>query len=442
MNNLNRRAVTEQIFLAGVERVLPSSLITKELSIKNKRLVIGHLSFSLTAIKNIYVIGAGKASGMMAAEVERILGNRITQGHIIVKYGHSCSLKYIKITEAGHPLPDSNGFEATEAILKISGIASSKDLVICLLSGGGSALLTDFPEGSSAEEMMLVNDLLVNSGACIEEINAVRKHLSSVKGGQLARTVFPATIVSLILSDVPGDKLDVIASGPTAPDPTTFKQAMEVLERYNLMTNVPEGIKKYLEEGMKGNRPETPKQSDPVFKKTFNLIIGTNRLALEAAKLKAMEYNLNAVIVEDQLQGDISKVAEYIVDTALRFRNDKNEIKPVCLLFGGETTVKMTGAGLGGRNQHLALLTAELIQNNPGITILSAGTDGNDGPTNAAGAVVDSDTFRNALSENINPVKFLSGFDSYHFFKMEGGHIITGPTMTNVMDIIVVIVES
>ena len=256
----------------------------------------------------------------MAAEVEKILGKRITGGHIIVKYGHSCRLKYIKITEAGHPVPDSNGFVATEEILNIAGKAKSNDLVICLLSGGGSALLTDFPEGSSPEEMMLLNDLLVKSGASIKEINAVRKHLSFVKGGQLARTVYPATLVSLILSDVPGDPLDVIASGPTTPDPTTFKQAMEVLERFNLMTFVPEGIKKYLEEGLKGNRPETPKQSDPVFKKTSNLLIGTNRLALEAAKLKAMEYNLNAVIVEDQLQGDIYTVAEYIVDTSLRYQ--------------------------------------------------------------------------------------------------------------------------
>jgi glycerate 2-kinase len=441
MKNLNNRAVAEQIFLAGVERVLPSSLITKELSLKNNRLIIGNKSFSLDKIENIYLIGAGKASGMMAAEVEKILGNRITSGHIIVKYGHSCSLKYIKITEAGHPVPDSNGFEATGEILKIAGKATGKDLVLCLLSGGGSALLTDFPDGSSPKEMMLINDLLVNSGASIIEINAVRKHLSSVKGGQLAKNVYPATLVSLILSDVPGDPLDVIASGPTTPDPTTFNQAIEVLGRFNLMSDVPAGIKKYLEEGMKGNKPETPKQNDPVFKKTTNLLIGTNRLALEAAQQKAMDFGLNAVIVEDQLQGEVRTVAEYLVETALRFKNNKNEKKPVCLLFGGETTVKMTGKGLGGRNQHLALCTAELLHDKPGITILSAGTDGNDGPTDAAGAVVDSDTFRNSLSIKIDPLAYLSEFDSYHFFKKTGGHVITGPTMTNVMDLIVVIVQ-
>jgi glycerate 2-kinase len=289
--------------------------------------------------------------------------------------------------------------------------------------------------------MISVNDLLINSGACIKEINAVRKHLSIVKGGQLARAVYPATLVSLILSDVPGDQLDIIASGPTTPDPTTFQQALAVLEKFDLNQSVPGGILKYLREGETGNRPETPKPGDPVFEKTYNLLIGTNRLALEAAKLKTLEFNINAVIIDDQLQGDTNSVAEYIVETSLKFKGDKSEVKPVCLLFGGETTVKMTGNGAGGRNQHLALLLAILLQNHPGITILSAGTDGTDGPTSAAGAVVDSDTISGVLTKNIDPAKYLREFDSYHFFKKAGGQIITGPTMTNVMDIIVVIVE-
>ena len=438
---MNRRTIAEQIFLAGVESVLPENLITKEMALKDNCLVIGHLNFSLELIDNIYVIGAGKASAMMAVEAEKILGSRITEGHIVVKYGHSSELKYISVTEAGHPVPDSNGFKATRAIMEIAGMAKRNDLVVCLLSGGGSALLPDFPEGSSPEEMIKLNDLLINSGACIKEINAVRKHLSIVKGGQLARAVCPATLISLILSDVPGDPLDVIASGPTAPDPTTYQQALDVLDKYDLTASVPVGILKYLKEGVAGKRPETPKPGDHVFEKTYNHLIGTNRLALEAAKQKASEFNINPVIIDDHLQGDTSSVAEYIVETSLKFKIDKNEMKPVCLLFGGETTVKMTGRGLGGRNQHLALLCAILLQNHPGITILSAGTDGTDGPTYAAGAVVDSDTVTGALSKNIDPAKYLRDFDSYHFFKKAGGQIITGPTMTNVMDIIVVIVE-
>jgi hydroxypyruvate reductase/glycerate 2-kinase len=338
-------------------------------------------------------------------------------------------------------LPDSNGFKATDAILKIAKKAEVNDLVLCLLSGGGSALLADFPPGSSPAETTDFNNLLVNSGACIQEINAVRKHLSLIKGGQLSRSVYPATLVTLILSDVAGDPLDVIASGPTTPDPTTFSQALEVVEKFNLMNDVPSGILRYLRDGKSGLKPETPKQSDTIFDKTSNLLIGTNRLALEAARQKTLEYNINALIIDDQLQGDTSSVADYLVETALKFKENEDEVKPVCLLFGGETTVKMTGKGKGGRNQHLALQIALLLKDLPGITVLSAGTDGNDGPTGAAGAVVDSDTFANASSESIDPVKFLNDFDSFHFFKRVGGHIITGPTMTNVMDIIVVIVE-
>ena len=219
---MNYRLIAEQVFLAGVNRVTPEQLITKLMTLKNEKLLVGNLCFPLKEINKIYVIGAGKAGALMAAEVEKILGDRVIEGHIVVKYDYSCRLKYIRVTEAGHPVPDSNGFEATRAILNIAAKAGSNDLVICLLSGGGSSLLADFPEGSSPEEMILVNNLLINSGASINEINTVRKHLSLVKGGQLARAVFPGTLLSLVLSDVIGDPLDVIASGPTTPDPTTF----------------------------------------------------------------------------------------------------------------------------------------------------------------------------------------------------------------------------
>jgi glycerate-2-kinase len=288
--------------------------------------------------------------------------------------------------------------------------------------------------------MIIVNDLLVNSGAAISEINAVRKHLSVIKGGQLARVVYPAILVSLILSDVPGDDLSVIASGPTVPDPTTYLQALSVLDAYGLTRLVPRCIHSYLKEGVSGMRPETPKPGDQVFKNTFNLLIGSNKTALDAAKSKALEFNINSVIIDTQLQGDVASVAEYLVETALRFKNDQNEIKPVCLLFGGETTINVKKKGKGGRNQHLALLCAVLLKEHPGIAILAAGTDGNDGPTDAAGAIVDSDSYVTGLSSGIHPGKFLDSFDSYHFFKKTGGHIITGPTKTNVMDIIVVIV--
>ena len=440
-NKMNHREIAEQIFLAGVDGVLPANLINREMSMTDNNLKIGDLTFPPGSINNIYVIGAGKATAMMALEVEKILGDRIKVGHIVVKYGYSCELKHIEVTEAGHPVPDSNGLKATMEILKIAKMANSDDLVICLLSGGGSSLLWDIPEGCSAEDIIKLNELLINSGACISEINAVRKHLSLVKGGQLAKAVYPATLVNLILSDVPGDPLDVIASGPTVPDSTTYEQALTVLSKYGLTEIIPDNIFNLLLDGVKGLQPETPKPGDNIFNKTFNLLIGTNSKALESAKSKSLEYNINAVIMDDQLQGDVSSVAEYIVETAIRFKNDQNEVKPVCLLFGGETTVKMTGKGSGGRNQHFALLSALLLEEIPGITILSAGTDGSDGPTDAAGAVVDSTTIKEARLKNIDPETYLADFDSYNFFRKSGGHIITGPTMTNVMDIIVVIVE-
>jgi len=435
---MNQRFIAEQIFLAGIGRVLPSSLIDAVMEIRDDNLRIGTLSFSLNTIHNIFVIGAGKASAMMGAEVEKILGDRITDGHIVVKYGHSCKLKYLRVSEAGHPVPDSNGYKATDAILNIAQKAEAGDLVISLLSGGGSALMPDYPEGCSPSEIDTVNDLLINSGACIHEINAVRKHLSKVKGGQLARIVSPATLVSLILSDVVGDPLDVIASGPTAPDPTTFCDALAVLEKFNISHSVPQSILNFLLAGDSGSWQETPKPGDQIFENTFNILVGTNRLALEAAGQKAREFNINPVIIDDRMQGDVNSVAEYIVDTSVNFQNDKYEVKPVCLLFGGETTVQMTGSGKGGRNQHLALLCATKLKDLKGITILCGGTDGTDGPTDAAGAVVDIMTL--AQSGRTDPDKYISRFDSYNFFKKAGGQIITGPTMTNVMDIIVVLI--
>ena len=438
---MSRREIAEQIFLAGVESVLPDKLISENMSLKGDLLHIGHLKISLETTENIYVIGAGKASAIMASEVEKILGNSITKGHIIVKYGHGTELKSIRVSEAGHPFPDTNGFEATKSVLEIARKAEANDLVICLLSGGGSSLLCDCPEELTPDDLTLVNKLLVNCGASISEMNAVRKHLSDVKGGRLAGTVFPATLVSLILSDVIGDRLDVIASGPTAPDPTTFTDAIEVLEKFKLKQSLPSRVLDFLYAGATCKKPETPKPGDAVFEKTTNLIIGTNRIALESAREKAQEHNINAIIIEDELQGDVNSVSEYLIDTALNFRSDKNEVKPVCILFGGETTLKMTGKGSGGRNQHLALLCAIQLQDKPGITILCAGTDGNDGPTKAAGAIVDSETIPFAISRGIKPEKFLVNFDSYNFFRKTSGHLITGPTMTNVMDIVAIIVD-
>ena len=438
---MNRREIAEQIFLAGVKSVLPDVLVSGTVRLIDNALIFNEEKVDLNEAGSIFVIGAGKASALMASELERILGNRITEGHIVVKYGHSADLKIIKVTEAGHPGPDENGLTATKAIMKIARKAGKDDLVICLLSGGGSSLLWDCPDGFTPEEIIQVNKFLVNSGATIHEINAVRKHLSDVKGGRLARLVQPARLVSLMLSDVIGDRPDVIASGPTVPDPTTFVDAIEVIDGYGLRKNLPAKVTEYLYAGATGKMEESPKPDDEIFRNTHNIIIGSNRIALENAGMKANEYYLNAIVTSDQLQGDVATVSEFLVDTALKLRNDVNETKPVCVLFGGETTVKMTGRGEGGRNQHLAMLCARLLEDKPGITILCGGTDGSDGPTRAAGAVVDSDTIVSAYRKDVDIQEYIAEFNSYNFFRKVSGHIITGPTMTNVMDIVVLIVD-
>ncbi len=433
--------LAEKIFLAGVQSVLPEKLITKNISLSGSVLRIFDLEFSLDEIRNIYMVGAGKASAAMAHYVEAILGNRITDGHVVVKYGHSCKLRYIRVTEAGHPIPDPNGFDASAAILRIVQGAKENDLVLCLLSGGGSALLTDVPDGLLPEDIAIINNVLVRGGIAIKDMNSVRKHLSDIKGGQLSRAALPATIVTLILSDVPGNLPEVVASGPTSPDTSTYSEAMKILEDNNLIPDITAGIIKFLEDGIRGLRPENPGPGDPAFSRTYNFLAGTNTIALEAARLRAEELGFNTFILDDELTGDTVTACEYLTAKALQYKNDPGVRKPVCLLAGGETTLRVKGDGNGGRNQHLALYAAKKIRNTNGITLLAGGTDGNDGPTDAAGAVVDSGTFNRALSRHIDPEKYLMDFDSYNFFRAAGGHVITGPTLTNVMDLSVILIE-
>ncbi len=438
---MNNREYAQKIFMEGLKGVLPGKIINSTVSVTGPLLRIKDLSFRLDDFKNIYVIGAGKASAAMAHYLEANLNERVTGGTIVVKYGYSCKLKKIKVSEAGHPVPDVNGFRATAEIKEIAANASENDLVICLISGGGSALMADLAEGLLPEELYIVNNLLVRCGAPIHEINCVRKHLSEIKGGQLSRIVWPATLVTIILSDVPGNPLDVIASGPTVPDPSTFNQALDIVEKYSLAPDLTAGILRHLWEGAAGLHPETPKPGDPIFSKTFNILAGTNSNALLSAANYAADCGFDVKIYADGLTGDVVNCASLITGEALKIKNDKSAKKPFCLLYGGETTVKVNGDGLGGRNQHLALTAALNLENISGITLLSGGTDGNDGPTDAAGAVVDAETAGKARDAGIDPEKYLADFDSYNFFKAAGGHIITGPTFTNVMDIAVVLVE-
>ncbi|MDD2513191.1 MAG: glycerate kinase [Proteiniphilum sp.] len=434
------RIIAEQIFLAGVESVLPDTLIRSQLKCEEGRLVIAGSSVSLPRHGHLYLLAAGKAASLMAKAAEEILSDHITEGQVVTKYGHSLPPGRLTVAEAGHPLPDAAGVEATRRMLSIAQKAEADDRVLCLLSGGASSLMADLPEGCSLAEVILGNDLLVRCGADISEINTVRKHLSAVKGGQLAAAAAPATVISLILSDVVGDDPGVIASGPTAPDESTFADALDVISRYALEERFPEPLMRHLHRGAEGLLPETPKPGAPLFRNVHNRIIGSNRLALEGAARRAIELGFAARIITDTLQGNYTEAADYILRTISDYQSTER-LRPLCLLFGGEPTLQVSGNGVGGRNQHLALWLATKIDSSSGITLLCAGTDGTDGPTHAAGAVVDGRTLSDAQQKKIDAGDHLSRYDSFHFFQKAGGHIITGNTRTNVMDMVVVLLS-
>src|SRR3989337_1996940 len=403
-----KRKELYSIFHAGVEAVNPYTLILQAVHLEDKRLIIGDASYDLNHFNNIMVIGAGKATAPMAKAMESVLGRFITDGRIIVKYGHAARLKRVKVTEASHPVPDEAGVKGTEDIIKMLKNADKETLVICLISGGASALLVSPADSITLGDKKIVTELLLKAGASIDELNTVRKHLSKVKGGRLARIASPATVVSLILSDVIGDRLDVIASGPTAPDPTTFPDAMNVIEKYGLTNRLPARVLKLLKQGINGKIKDTPKGDEPFFKKTRTVIIGSLKHAIASAREKAISIGFKAEVITSELQGEARDVARYLAARAIEVQNSVREgERPRCLISGGETTVTVKGNGLGGRNQELALAFAMEIEGIKGLTMLSAGTDGTDGPTDAAGAFVDGNTLVSARELGIVPEIYL-----------------------------------
>ncbi len=431
------------IFLSAVESVHPSKLIGEYLSVHLDMLTIGEHKIPLPSFENLYVIGAGKASAAMAVEVEKIIGKYVTAGLVVTRYSHSLPTSKIEVIEAAHPIPDERGIDAVKKTLQLLQQVRQDDIVLCLLSGGASALWCDLPDGISFPEVQTLFNLLINSGATIDEMNTVRKHLSKIKGGQLINHCNGARVFTLMISDVPSDSMHVIASGPTAGDLSTFQEAYQILQQYQLLEDISPSIRSYIEKGMRGMSPETPRQDDPMFNRTVNQIIGNNRKALLSAAAKAKSLGYHIHFMEHIINGDVSIEAKKLVEAA----NIHTGGKPVCILQGGETTVQVTGTGKGGRNQQFVLCALdELIElkkqgrfNN--ITILSAGTDGTDGNTEAAGAVINHDTLSRVIRENANIDEHLENNDAWHFFKKYGGLVVTGPTQTNVMDIMIAIVK-
>jgi len=446
MNNILKdikemRGNAVKIFHKGLQAVEPGSAIKRSCKREGNNLFLGKRKYNLSGIKNIFVTGAGKATAPMAAAIEDILGENITSGIINVKYGHTANLDSIRLIEAGHPVPDKNGIKGTNEILNLAEGANKHDLVLCLISGGGSALLVLPAEGITLKDKQDTIKILLSCGATIHEINTIRKHISKIKGGRLAKAAYPAGMVSLILSDVVGDDLDVIASGPSVPDPSTFEESMNILIKYKITKNIPKAVVSHIMKGASGKVPETPKEEDRIFKNTYNLIIAGNMEAINAARQESKKMGYKTLVLSSMIEGETRDVAKVHTAIAKEILKTGNPLPPpACILSGGETTVNITGSGLGGRNQEFVLAAAIDIAERKNIVVLSGGTDGGDGPTDAAGAIADNNTFKRAESMGLNPLNFLLNNDSYHFFKQLDDLLITGPTNTNVMDLRIILV--
>jgi glycerate 2-kinase len=430
------REHSRRICAAGIAAVDPLTAIRRTVHRQGDTLLIDGVTYDLQRYMHIYAIGAGKAGATMAQGLETVLGERLTGGAVTVKYGHLAAVSRCTIYEAGHPFPDAAGIRAAAAIMRMAEQASANDLVFCLLSGGGSALLPAPKAGISLAEKQQMTTLLLECGASIDEINVIRKHISQIKGGQLARLVAPATLVTLVLSDVVGDPLDAIASGPTVPDPSTYQDCIDIVARYELLERLPATIRTHLQCGQAGVYPETPKANDAVFARGQTVIIGNNRLALQAARGMAHTLGYQTLILSSTIQGETRHIARMHAAIAQEIRHSGAPLAPpACIISGGETTVTIRGNGKGGRNQEFALAAALDLAGLEGVVILSAGTDGTDGPTDAAGAVADGQTVARGTALGLQAKEFLRRNDAYHFFTALDDLLITGPTGTNVMDI-------
>jgi glycerate 2-kinase len=426
-----------RIFGAALKAADPTEALLRHVKLNGETLIAGRQRYRLKKFRNVYVIGAGKAGAAMALGIQRALGTRISSGFVNVKSASTVRLHRIVLNECGHPIPDINGEQGARRIAQIAQDAGPDDLIVCLISGGASALMPLPAPPVTLERKQKTTQLLLDCGADIHEMNCIRKHISLVKGGQLARLAYPATVLTLILSDVIGDDLDVIGSGPTVPDRSTFADARAILEKYGMENKVPSEVR----ERLRANEPETPKPGDKIFERVQNLIVGSNRLAVDAAVKEAQGLGYNTMVLSTLIEGESREVARVHAAIAKEIRATGRPVKPpACVISGGETTVTIRGKGLGGRNQEFALAAAIDIDGLRNVLILSAGTDGIDGPTDAAGAFADGSTLARAKAAGMDATKYLADNDSYHFFERLGNLIKTGPTGTNVADIRIILV--
>ncbi len=428
---MNARAAARAIFDAALAAGDVRPLVERGLG-----------DLGLPSSGRVIVVGAGKASGAMASAVEQALGDRIAEGLVVVKDGYLAPTRRIRLVEAGHPVPDERGASAAREIHAMVTRATGDDVVLVLVSGGGSALVPAPVPPITLGDKRALTRVMLAAGATIGELNAVRKHCSLLKGGQLARAAFPARVYGLLLSDVIGDPLDVIASGPTAPDASTFAMAMGVLDRLGIRGQVPPSILERLGRGVRGEIAETPKPGDPLFGRVENRVIGSNALVAEAAGACAARLGLSPHLLTRALEGEAREAAGRLVWLAREVTAGRGPVvAPACLIACGETTVTVKGQGRGGRCQELALAAALLLDGVEGITVLAAGTDGTDGPTDAAGAIVDGRTAGRARALGEDPAARLEDNDSHPLLGRLGDLIVTGPTNTNLLDLYLLIVE-
>ena len=440
MTTSELRHCARLIWEAALNAANPATCIQSFIQLTDGRLTIAGKKFSIPS--RLIVIGAGKASARMAQVVEQVLGQHVTGGLVVTKHGHALPLERIRLVEAGHPIPDAAGVRAVQETRDLLKDLSPDDIVLCLISGGGSALWPAPAEGITLEAKQDVTARLLRAGATIRELNAVRKHLSALKGGQLANWASPARVISLIMSDVIGDPIDFIASGPTAPDTTSFFDALAIVQKYAI--DVPEPVLDRLQEGSQGRIPETPKPGDPLFKRVENYIIANNRLLVDAAAERAREMKFNTLILSTEIEGEAKDIGGFFASVAREIGHSGNPMKrPACVLAAGETTVTVRGSGIGGRNQEMALACAMVMAARPSpapACFASVATDGTDGPTSAAGGLIDEFTCVRAAKLGLRPLQFLTANDSFNLLNATGDLIVTGPTQTNLMDLQVLLV--
>lgn len=425
------------IFRAGVAAVHAGEAVRNHLSLKSGILKAGDARFTLREYDRVFLIGVGKAAAAMSAAVADVLGGHLTRGILVTKHGHAeKGIAGVQIIEAGHPIPDEAGLHAATAITSLLRELNARDLLLVAVSGGASALLPSPMPPVTLRGKQKTTDLLLRAGANIGEVNAVRKHLSLLKGGQLASLAYPATVVTLLLSDVMGDVLETIGSGLTAPDGSTFADALAVLRKYSIEKRVPTAIRRHLELGADGLIPETPKKDNPLFGNVHNIVVGSNRIALQASAAEAKRLGYRTLILSSTIQGETREAAGMHAQILREVVCSGNPIpRPACILSGGETTVTVRGNGKGGRNQEFALAAAIEIAGLENALVFSGGTDGTDGPTDAAGAVAAGDTIARAVANGLDAPDYLANNDSYTFFDALGDLVKTGPTGTNVMDL-------